>query len=51
MTKFWTHDCKEVGLTAIPHGEVCNWCVVTQDDVEQKILEKPITIDGEEYVT
>ena len=49
MTKFWTHTCKDVGETQIPHGEPCNWCDVTQEDVERKEIEKPLQLNGEDY--
>ena len=49
MTKWWTHTCKDVGETQIPHGQPCNWCDVTQEDVERKEIEKPLQLNGEDY--
>ena len=49
MTKFWTHTCKDVGETPIFHGQTCNWCDVTQEDVERKEMEKFPQLNGEDY--
>ena len=35
MHKMWHHNCIESGPTATLHGEPCNWCDVTQEDIEQ----------------
>ena len=34
----WLHNCKEVGVTATLKGEPCNWCDITQEDVEEEAL-------------
>ncbi len=39
--KWWTHTCKDVGETQIPHGEVCNWCDVTEEDIQDKVVKEP----------
>lgn len=44
MDRWWTHTCKDVGETQIPHGQPCNWCDVTEDDVEEYELSKPFDI-------
>tara|TARA_B100001057_G_scaffold493264_1_gene587341 strand:- start:1201 stop:1356 length:156 start_codon:yes stop_codon:yes gene_type:complete len=49
MSKFWIHICKEVGETATLHGERCNWCDVTQEDVEEKVLKSPVVLEGKDY--
>lgn len=51
MRKFWIHNCKESGETAVLHGEPCNWCNVTQTDVEEYVAQhypNDITIDPQE---
>ena len=40
-SKFWTHNCKEVGMTATLHGELCNYCDVTEEDVMMSELNSP----------
>ena len=41
MNRYWTHTCKDVGETQIPYGQLCNWCDVTEEDVEQQEIVKP----------
>lgn len=40
MDKMWYHNCQEKGPTATLHGETCNWCDVTFDDVETDCLKE-----------
>ena len=36
----WLHNCKEVGLTGTLRGESCNWCDVTEEQVEEDALQE-----------
>ena len=49
MTKWWTHTCKDVGETPKYPWAYCNWCDVTQEDVERKEIEKSLQLNGEDY--
>ena len=37
--KFWTHNCKAVGLTGTLKGEPCNYCDVTEEDIEEEDMD------------
>jgi|TARA_R110001592_G_scaffold132997_12_gene348056 hypothetical protein len=53
MRKFWTHICREAGETAVLHGEPCNWCNVTEEDIQMyAMVHEPsdITIDPQKEV-
>tara|TARA_R110002074_G_scaffold90427_4_gene198303 strand:- start:1922 stop:2089 length:168 start_codon:yes stop_codon:yes gene_type:complete len=54
--KFWQHNCKEAGHTSVLHGEPCNWCDITEQDIEvaeyfNNANDNDITINPEEQVT
>lgn len=36
----WMHVCKEAGPTGTAIGEPCNWCDVTQEDIEEEHLDE-----------
>lgn len=36
--EMWTHNCKETGPTGTAKGEPCNWCNVTEEDVQDDVL-------------
>ena len=38
--KFWTHNCKDLGPTGTLKGEPCNWCDVTEEDIQMEELDK-----------
>ena len=38
--KMWMHICKEAGPTGTAIGEPCNWCDVTQEDIEEEHLDE-----------
>lgn len=39
-TSMWLHNCKEVGFTGTAKGEPCNWCNVTEEQVEKDALQE-----------
>ena len=48
MHKFWTHICKHgLGITATLRGEPCNYCDVTEEDIENEELDKDCLYDPE----
>ena len=47
MLKYWTHTCKDVGETQTLHGEPCNWCDVTEEDIQEQELHKDCLYDPE----
>jgi hypothetical protein len=34
----WLHNCKESGWTGTKKGEPCNWCDVTEEEIEEDAL-------------
>ena len=39
--KFWIHNCKNgIGETATLKGEPCNYCDVTENDIEIEDMDK-----------
>jgi len=48
MHKFWTHICKHgLGITSTLRGEPCNYCDVTEEDIENEELDKDCLYDPE----
>lgn len=45
--KFWEHNCKDVGPTATLKGEPCNWCDITEQDIEKEDMDKDYLYDPE----
>ena len=44
---FWTHTCKEVGPTGTLKGESCNYCNVTEEDIELEDMDNDYLYDPE----
>jgi len=45
--KFWTHNCTQVGMTATLRGEPCNYCDITQVDIEMMEINNDELFDPE----
>lgn len=45
--KYWEHNCKESGKTTTQKGEPCNWCDVTEHDIELADMDKDCLYDPE----
>ena len=47
--KFWIHNCKNgIGETATLKGESCNYCDVTEKDIELEDKDKDYLYDPEQ---
>ena len=47
--KFWIHNCKNgIGETATLKGESCNYCDVTEKDIELEDMDKDYLRDPEQ---
>ena len=47
--KFWIHNCKNgIGETATLKGESCNYCDVTEIDIELEDMDKDYLHDPEQ---
>ena len=47
--KFWIHNCKNrIGETATLKGESCNYCDVTEKDIELEDMDKDYLHDPEQ---
>jgi hypothetical protein len=42
---FWEHVCKEAGHTATLKGEPCNWCDISEEDIETWVIINDIDAD------
>ena len=45
--KFWTHNCVQVGMTATLRDESCNYCDITQEDIEMMEINNDELLDPE----
>lgn len=46
--KFWTHNCKNgLGETSTLKGQPCNYCDVTEDDIEKEDMNDDFLFDPE----
>ena len=45
--RFWTHKCKQVGHTGTLKGEPCNYCDVTEEDIEKEDMYDDFLFDPE----
>ena len=46
--KFWTHNCKNgLGETATLKGQPCNYCDITEEDIEKEDMNDDFLFDPE----